>query len=203
MGLAAGELPDQPGFHSAEQQFAPLCTLSCAGDIFQQPVQLGAGEVGVDHQTGLGPEGVGQALFLQAVAVLTGSAALPDNGMVNGFAGGFIPDNGGFTLIGDADGGNVRCGDIEICHGLLCNLQLGGPDFQSVMLDPTGLGEVLGEFLLGNGTHLARFIKQNAAVRGSTRVQCHNVLCHCVIPPLLCWFVLFGFHTEPNVLLSV
>ena len=42
MCLAAGELPDQPGFNGTEQQLAPLRTLADTLNIFQQPAQLGA-----------------------------------------------------------------------------------------------------------------------------------------------------------------
>jgi hypothetical protein len=47
------------------------------------------------------------------------------------------------------------------------------------MLDPTGLGEVLSELLLGYRAHLTCFVKENAAVGSSACVQGHNVFCHC------------------------
>ena len=178
MGLAAGQLPDQPGFHGAEQQLALLGLLPCALDVFQDPAQLGAGEVRVDDQAGLGAEGIGQALFLQAVAILTGAAALPDDGVVDGFAGVLVPHDGGLALVGDADGGDVRGGGTDVGHGLLGNFQLGGPDLVCIMLDPAGLGEVLGKLLLCNTAHLALLIEEDAAVGSCTGVQCHYVFCH-------------------------
>ena len=36
-----------------------------------------------------------------------GAAILPDDGVVDGLAGGAVPDDGGFALVGDADGGDV------------------------------------------------------------------------------------------------
>ena len=178
MSLAAGQLPDQPGFDGAEEQIAGLCLFTGTGNVLQDPAQLGAGEVCVDDQTGLGAEGVGQALFLQAVAVLGSTAALPDDGVADGLAGGLVPDDGGFALVGDADGGDVSSGGADVGHGLLSNFHLDAPDFVGVMLDPAGLGEELGELLLGNGDHLACFIKENAAVGGGAGVQSHDVLCH-------------------------
>ena len=62
MDFAAGEFPDQPGFHSAEEQFTIIRLSSGTGDVFQDPVDLGAGEVGVDDQTGFVTDGVGQTL---------------------------------------------------------------------------------------------------------------------------------------------
>ena len=36
--LAAGQLPDQPGFHRAEQQIAPLGPCAHAGDVIEYPL---------------------------------------------------------------------------------------------------------------------------------------------------------------------
>jgi hypothetical protein len=38
---------------------------------------------------------------------------------VDRFAGGFVPDDGGFALVGDADGGDLQRGDaglVEYCR---------------------------------------------------------------------------------------
>ena len=50
---AAGELPDEPGVDGAEGQLAGLGPGAGAGDVVEQPGDLGAGEVGVDDQAGL------------------------------------------------------------------------------------------------------------------------------------------------------
>ena len=183
MGLAAGELPDQPGFHGAEEQLAPPGPLPDAGDVLQNPAQLGSGKVGVDDQAGFAAVGLRQALGLEAVAVLAGAAALPDDGPGNRLAGELVPDDGGFPLIGDADGGDVGGRGADVGHGQPGHLQLGGPDLVGVMLHPAGLGEILGEFLLGHGAHLAPLIKQNTAVGRGTCVQRHNVSFHCDSSP--------------------
>jgi hypothetical protein len=57
------------------------------------------------------------------------------------------------------------------------------------MLDPAGLGEILGEFLLGHRNHLASLIEQNAAVGGGACVQSHDVLCH---SEFLLWMKIFS-----------
>ena len=103
---------------------------------------------------------------------------------MDGLAGVLVPHDGGLTLVGDADGGDVRGGDAQVLHGLLRHFQLGGPDLLGVMLDPAGLGEELGELLLGHTAHLALFIEQDAAVAGGARVQRHYVLSHTCVPPL-------------------
>ena len=47
------------------------------------------------------------ALCFELLAESGGAAILPDDGVVDGLAGCAVPDDGGFALVGDADGGNV------------------------------------------------------------------------------------------------
>ena len=178
MDLTAGELPDQPGFHCAEEQLAVVRLFPGAGNVFQNPADLGAGEVGIDDQTGLAADGVHQSPGGEFVAVGGSPAALPDDGIVHRAAGELVPHDGGFSLIGDADGGDVRSGGTDIGQSLPGNLQLGRPDLVCVVLNPAGLGEDLGKFLLGYGTDLTGFVKQNAAVGGGAGIQGHDILCH-------------------------
>ena len=118
MDLAARQLPDEPRLDRAEQQLAALRTLTRAGDVFEQPVDLRAGEIGVDDEAGLGAEGIGQALGLERVAVFARPAALPDDGVVDGLTGDLIPDDRGLALVGDADGGDVGGSRADLLHGL-------------------------------------------------------------------------------------
>jgi hypothetical protein len=83
--LAAGELPQQPAVDRAEGQLAALGLRARAGHVVEQPAQLGAGEVGVDHQAGLLADGVGHALLAQLRAQRLGAAVLPDDGVVHGW----------------------------------------------------------------------------------------------------------------------
>ena len=178
MYLAARQLPDEPRFDRAEQQLAALRTLACAGDVFKQPVYLRAGEIGIDDKAGLGPEAVRQALGLEAVAVFTCAAALPDNGVVDGFACDLIPDNGGFALVGDADGSDVGGSCTDLLHGLDGYAKLCRPDLICIVFDPAGLRKVLGEFALRDAAHFAALVEENAAIGSRAGVQGHNVFCH-------------------------
>ena len=178
MDLAARQLPDEPRFDCAEQQLAALCALACAGDVFKQPVHLRAGEIGVDDEAGLGPEAVRQALGLQAVAVFARAAALPDDSVVDGLACDLIPDDGGFALVGDADGRDVGGSCADLLHGLDGYAKLRSPDLICVVLDPAGLRKVLGEFALRDAAHFAALIEENAAIGSRAGVQGHDVFCH-------------------------
>ena len=161
-----------------EQQLAALCALACAGDVFKQPVHLRAGEIGVDDEAGLGPEAVRQALGLQAVAVFARAAALPDDSVVDGLACDLVPDDGGFALVGDADGRDVGGSCADLLHGLDGYAKLRSPDLICVVLDPAGFRKVLGEFALRDAAHFAALIEENAAIGSRAGVQGHDVFCH-------------------------
>ena len=178
--LAAGQLPDEPRLHRAEQQVAALGTRAHAGHVVQDPLELCGREVGVDDQPGLLPDQVGQAAGLQLVAVLACAAALPDNGVVDRLAGVTVPDDGRLALVRDADGGDVLRRRADLVHGRQRHAELGRPDLVGVMLDPAGLGEILGELLLRDAAHLAPGVKKDAAVGRGARVQRHDIflLCH-------------------------
>ena len=178
--FAAGQLPDEPRLHRAEQQVAALGTRTHAGHVVQDPLELCGREVGVDDQPGLLPDQVGQAAGLQFVAVLACAAALPDNGVVDRLAGVTVPDDSRLALVRDADGGDVLRRRADLVHGRQRHAELGRPDLVGVMLDPAGLGEILGELLLRDAAHLAPGVKKDAAVGRGARVQRHDIflLCH-------------------------
>ena len=122
----------------------------------------------------------GQAAGTQLVAIFTRPAALPDDGMVHRLTGGLVPDDGCLALVRDADGGDVLRRRADLVHGRQRHAELGRPDLVGVMLDPAGLGEILGELLLRDAAHLAPGVKKDAAVGRGARVQRHDIflLCH-------------------------
>ena len=173
--VAVRQLPDQPGVDRAEQQLASLRPLARAGHVVQQPFDLRAGEIRVRHKARLGADLVAPACLDDPVDDIGGTAALPDDGVCNRLAGGLVPDHGGLTLVGDADGGNVRGGDAELAHRAARHLKRRVPDLVRVVLDPAGLRENLAEFLLRGGTDVAGAVKENAAGGGSALIQGHDV----------------------------
>ena len=67
-----------------------------------------------------------------------GAPALPDDGVINRAAGFPVPDDGGFPLVGDADGGDGGEGGCCFPQHPVHHLHLGVIDLLGVMLDPTG-----------------------------------------------------------------
>ena len=73
----------------------------------EQPGDLGGGKVGVDDQTGALADESFAAGRLQLLADGRRAAVLPDDGVAYRAAGLAVPHDGGFTLVGDADGGEL------------------------------------------------------------------------------------------------
>ncbi len=118
MGLAAGQPPDQVGIHRAEEQITRLSLRPCAIGIIQNPAQFRCREIGVEQQACLCCHHRLMPCLPQFLAGFCGAAILPDNGPANRAAGMTIPDHRRFTLVGDADGGNVTWPDMLPFHGL-------------------------------------------------------------------------------------
>jgi len=175
MHLAVGELPHQPAVHRAKGQLAALGRIACAGHMVQQPLQLGAREVGVHQQARLSLDGGGMAFASQLGAGGLGAAVLPDDSVVHGLARLAVPQHRGFALVGDAHrahgaGRNARFGQ-RIARGG----ELGAPDLQRVVLHPAGLGVDLRQLQLRLGHDVAAFVKHDAAGAGGALVEGEQV----------------------------
>ena len=79
-----------------------------AGDVVEQPGDLGGGEIRIEQQPGLGRRSPARGRRARSVvAGVGGAAVLPDDGVVDRLAGRAVPDDRGLALVGDADGGDV------------------------------------------------------------------------------------------------
>ena len=105
----AGEAPDEEAVDRPEEQLAALGPRLQARRRRQDVVDLGAAEVGVDGQARARPDRAAPARAPAARRRYAGrDPALPDDGVVDGAAGGPLPHDGRLALVGDADGGQPR-----------------------------------------------------------------------------------------------
>ena len=170
MNLSACQVPNQPSVNGSEKQIAAFRECLRFGNILQNPADFCCGEIGINQKPCFLTDFFGVALLLQRIAIGCGSSALPDNGMINRLAVALVPEDGGFALVGDADGGNFPCGNTKLGNRLSGNRKLCFPDFQSIMLHPAGVGIVLLKFLLRNAFHLPILVEKNRTGAGCALV---------------------------------
>src|SRR6185369_17588718 len=88
---------------------------------------------------------------------------LPDDCVVDGLTGLAIPEERGLTLVGDANGGDVGCGEAGLFQRGVRGFELGLPDLVGVVFDPAGLREDLPEILLRNGADGAVVVEDDGS----------------------------------------
>jgi hypothetical protein len=113
---------------------------------------------------------------LQAFAEVGSAAVLPDQRVVYGHAGFAVPQEGGFALVGDADGGNVFRLRVGLGHCFQGNRDLRRRNLLGIVLHPAGLGKDLIELALGDRSQFSVVIEQQSARAGCALIECQNVL---------------------------
>ncbi|MNU91015.1 hypothetical protein D3C71_808950 [compost metagenome] len=111
------------------------------------------------------------AVLPQLVAQGGGAAVLPYDGPGQRAARGAFPDDGGFALVGDADGGQVGGCGAGIAQGFARHVELAVPDLVGIVLDPARTGIVLAEFALADAAHDAFAVEHDGPGTGRALVQ--------------------------------
>ena len=117
-------------------------------------------------QAGFLPDDGFQPFFLKLLAERRGTAALPDDGVGGGLAGGAFPDDRRLALVGDADAFDVGKRHAGLLHDFPHNGDAVMEYLVGVVLHPARLGINLAQLAVSAGGHLAVFInKQSGAAR--------------------------------------
>ncbi len=96
---------------------------------------------------------------------------LPNDGRMHRLSRRPIPDDHGFALIGDPDGGHIAGTRARLAQHFDGDGHLAGQDLHRVVLNPSRLRIVLLELLLRHGRDRAGLVKQYGAGTGRTLVQ--------------------------------
>jgi hypothetical protein len=100
--FAIGQPPEQEAIYRPKTDFARFSPAPQGSVLFQEMRNLGAGEVGVDDQSGFLAERRFQTLLLQPVADAGTHSALPDDRVRDGLARLAVPQQRCLALIGNA-----------------------------------------------------------------------------------------------------
>ena len=176
--MLSRQIPDEPAVHRAAQQLSIFRFGPGTGHMVQNPRDFGSGKIGVDQQAGLLPDIIADAGLFQPFTLLGGAAALPNDGVHHRLSGGFFPDDGGFPLVGDADGGHLSGGKPGLFPGACQRHQLGAQNVHGVVLHPAGLGIVLGQRILTLADDGTLLVENNGAGAGGALVESDNIITH-------------------------
>ena len=171
MALPAGEVPGEPGIDGAAEQVAAAGGIACAIDVVEDPLDFGRGKIGVEDEAGFVADKIFEAVVFEGEASVGGAAALPDDCVVDGASGAAVPDDDGFALVGEGDGGDGGRGCAGEGEDVADGCALGFPDGVGVVLDPAGARVELGEFPLGGGAWGEGAIEEDGARAGGSLVE--------------------------------
>ena len=111
------------------------------------------------------------AFRLQPRADVGGAAVLPDDGAVHRLTGGAVPHHRGLALVGDADRGDVLCGEARLLQRLAADRDGRGPDVLGLVLDPARRRKMLRELLLRHGRDRDVAAKHDGARGGGALID--------------------------------
>src|SRR5690606_4442176 len=140
--------------------------------MFQHPLKLGCGEIGIDAQAGLFKNHGLEALVAQTGTERFGATILPDDGVTQWLASIATPQHSRLALVGYAQGGNVLESDSRLPDCFARGADLRFPDVDRVVFDPACLGKYLPGFMLGAGDDAAFDVEDDAARTGGALIQC-------------------------------
>ena len=180
--LAAGEAPEQEGVDRAEGKLAAFRTAAGIRHIVQEPGELGAGEIGVDHEARGGGHVLLETVRHQLAAQGRRAAVLPDDGVVHRSAGCAVPEHGRLALVGDADGSHRGRIELRCQKRIAANRQRIGPDMQGIVLDPAVGGIELLQLALCSADAAAVLVEDDGPRAGGSLIEGQDMARHAALP---------------------
>jgi acetyl-CoA carboxylase biotin carboxyl carrier protein len=163
--VLARQLEDEPGVDRPERRVARHVAL------LDEPLDLGAREVRVEHEAGALADERLVAGVAQLVAAARRAAVLPDDRAVERLARVAVPRHDGLALVGDADSAQAAPVDARRVERLARDRARYVPDLGRVVLHPPRPREVLLELPVGASGRLAAVVEHDAGRAGSALVD--------------------------------
>ena len=163
----AGQLEDQPCVDRSEHR----ARLPQPVHVVQQPLDLCAGEIRIEHQ----PRPLAHqrlvTLIPQLGAASRGASVLPHDCPVKRLPGLTVPHAHGLALVGDAERLELTRLDACIVERLTRHRARDLPDLARIVLDPARAGEVLLELPVGAPDQLRLLVEREAGRAGRALVD--------------------------------
>ena len=175
MHVPAGEPPEQEAVDRAEREFSALGARARAVDVFEDPREFRAGEIGIEQETRALANELFRAVAGKARAVFRRAPVLPDDRAVDRPAGRALPHDGRLALVRDSDGRDVLRAEPGRGDRLACRRDRIAPDVLGVVFNPSGRRVVLRKLAPGERDGAPLCIEDDAARRGRALVDGENV----------------------------
>ncbi|MFZ0335411.1 MAG: hypothetical protein WBD21_09885 [Candidatus Acidiferrales bacterium] len=163
---------------SGDQGADPNKLLTNTGHILQNPPDFQAAEIGGEGKTGLAAEAILPAVAMEFGDSVFDARVLPDESIGHRLSRLSIPEDGSFSLVGNANGCEVLGFQRSLLHGFRNNFLRSLPDFLRIMLDPSRFGINLLMFLLRDRDDLPGMIENDEPRTGGTLIDCSDVVGH-------------------------
>jgi hypothetical protein len=154
---------------------SPSSARARAGNLVEDPGDLGAAEVGIDHQAGFLFYELFDPVFFQQRAGLCRAPVLPDDGVVDRLAALPVPEDRRLALVGDADAHQVLHGDVFFSQRLARHVALRAKDLHRIVLDPARLRIDLAELALRHRHRRAFLVEHDRARAGRALVEREDI----------------------------
>jgi hypothetical protein len=172
---AAGQIPDQPAIDGPERDLAALGAVAQAGHAIEHPADLRRREIRIEQQAGPPAHLDLEPAFAQRGASGGRAAILPDDRVLDRTAGGALPQQRRFALIGDADRCDLRGLDARVAQRTAGRFDLRTPQVGGVVFDPARLRIELRKLGLIEPANRALMVEDDRARARRSLVQRENV----------------------------
>src|SRR2546428_1072419 len=135
VNASGGQLPDEPGIDGPADELAGLGASLRTLNLVEDPADLRAGEIRVDHETGAVAEEPFESLRAKTLADRGARAALPNDRRMDRAAAAALPDDRRFALVGDADRREVLGADPGGPERFASDRHRGGEDLFGVVFN--------------------------------------------------------------------
>jgi hypothetical protein len=139
--------------------------------MVKYPTDLSRRKVRVQQQTGSGIDIGFVPGGFQRLTSRIGSSILPNDGRINRLTSGSIPDDRGFSLIGNANRSDIRCLKLCLGQGFGNHRQYRSPNFFGVVFNPPVRRKILLKFLLSDADNAAFLIKNHRSRAGGALID--------------------------------
>src|SRR6202140_5603384 len=171
-------MPDQKSIDVAKQKVAGFSLCEGARNLFENPANLEATEIGSERKAGPGAIAVLSAKHSELGHRGSNARVLPDNRVVNGLPTFLLPDHSRFALVAHSDRSHIFRPQPASFHCFLDDATRAAPNFFRIMLNPSRLWIDLLVLSLSRAHDASGSIEHDEARACRSLINGTKLVCH-------------------------